>query len=246
MHTRHHYPQKFVVQMLGEPAIREDWSSTPCMITGHRSARLAIEEVLKRVANRRRDPRSLCNHIGCIYNQGDLLTRRRRHELSIEHIDRLLAISPPAADARWNDPRNYPPSPPHGVHVLTSFPQKQGSHTILDSGAGRHVHHTQSDFQSLSPCSPQSLQGFTGAPITVTSQGNVGNFANVLLVPGTNASVRSVGYALDRRGGSINFSATQATYICPRGTSTVIARRGENGLYNVIQGAIPAVPRSLS
>ena len=241
MHTRHHYPQRFVVQLLGEPAIREDWSSTPCMVTGHKSARLAIQEVLKRVANRRRDPRSLCNHVGCIYNQGDLLTRRRRHELSIEHINRLLAISPPANDARWDDPRNHPrPPASHGVHVLGLT--QGSSHTILDSGAGRHVHHTPQDFQSVTPCSPQSLQGFTGAPITVSSEGTVGNFTNVLLVPGTNASVRSVGYALDRRGGNINFSATQATYVCPRGTTTVIARRGENGLYNVISGAIPAAP----
>ena len=243
VHTRHHYPQRFVVQLLGEPAIREDWSSTPCMITGHESARLAIQEVLKRVADRKRDPRSLCNHIGCIYNQGDLLTRRRRHELSIEHIDRLLAISPPAADARWNEPRNHPRPPrPHGTHVLVSLPQGRTSHTILDSGAGRHVHHTQRDFHSVAPCSPQSLQGFTGSPITVNSQGTVGNFTNVLFVPGTNASVRSVGYALDRRGGNINFSATQATYVCPRGTSTVIAKRGENGLYNVVPGAMPAAP----
>ena len=109
MHTAHQYPQRFVVQLLGEPAIREDWSSTPCMITGHKSARLAIQEVLKRVANRKKDPRSLCNHIGCIYNQGDLLTRRRSHELSIEHINRLLGIRPPATDSRWNDPRNYRP-----------------------------------------------------------------------------------------------------------------------------------------
>ena len=83
------------------------------------------------------------------------------------------------------------------------------------------------------------MAGFTGQEVTINTCGQVGNFHNVLHVPVSQASVRSVGAALDLRSGSITFTTEHAQYVDPRGKVTTIARRTNYGLYAVIPGAMP-------
>ena len=116
---------------------------------------------------------------------------------------------------------------------------------IIDSGAGRHIHNNSSQFSSLQPCSPQTLTGFTGQRRTISTCGQVGNFTNVLHVPSSHASVRSVSAALDVRGGHIIFSATTVKYVSPSGKSTIIGRRTNYGVYALIPGRIPSPPANV-
>ena len=223
LHTILHYPQVFKVTLRGEPAVNNDWTVAPCMLAGQPPARKALKAVLHAVANRHVNPKSLCNHIGCIYNQGDLLTRRARHLAAVANIDRQLSKQPI----------------PRDVCVLSSTRCRD---VILDSGAGRHLHNVSSDFTCLRRCAPQKLMGFMGQGSTVSHSGTVRNFEDVLFMPCSQASVRSVGYALDKRGGTITFSTTSAVYHAPDGTPVTIASRSASGLYSVIQGAMPPVP----
>ena len=185
-----HYPQQFLVTLRGEPALRNDWSTSPCMLTGNASPKSALQAVLKSVSNPDIHPRSLCNHPGCVYSQGDLVTRRARHVAAIAAIDALLQDHPPT----------------NQVNLVT---HAVSTDVILDTGAARHLHNKRHDFLQLRQCSPQVLAGFTGKSITVNQCGSVNNFIDVLFLPTSTASVRSVGYALDRRGGSVTFTRTK-------------------------------------
>ena len=222
LHTVLHYPQQFLVTLRGEPAIRDDWSVAPCMILGNAQPARAVKAVLRTVTSPDINPKSMCNHIGCVYNLGDLLARRQRHWDAIKSINKQLGLTEVLLVTHGNP-----------------------TDVVLDSGAGRHLHNRQSDFSTLRPCPPQTLTGFAGSHARVCQSGTVGNFADVLLMPSAHASVRSVGYALDRRGGSIQFTTTNAVYIAPSGASTEIARRNNNGLYTMIPGAMPPpLPRA--
>ena len=221
LHTRLHYPQQFLVTLNGEPAVKNDWTVSPCMVSGHSSAASALKHVVHVVANRDVHPKSLCNHKGCIYNQGDLITRRARFLASIKKIDDILDKAPSSSSS---------------AYLVTHSACKD---VILDSGSGRHIHNTASHFSSVRPCSPQTLTGFTGKRLTISTCGTVGNFTNVLLVPSSHASVRPVSAALDARGGQIVFSTTTVSYVSPDGTSTVIRHRTNYGLYALKPGAIP-------
>ena len=75
LHTTLHYPQVFSVRLLGEPATLQDGTSAPHHTVGDSSAARAISDTLRVVTDLDTHPRSLCNHAGCIYNQGDAVTR---------------------------------------------------------------------------------------------------------------------------------------------------------------------------
>ena len=192
------------------------------MLTGNRTPKAAIEAVLKSVSDPDIHPRSLCNHPGCVYNQGDLLTRRARYVAATQAIDRQLQDQ----------------TDPIPVNLVT---HAASGDVILDSGAARHLQNKQRDFPRLRKCSPQVLAGFTGNSITVDKCGTVDNFLDVLFLPTSTASVRSVGYALDHRGGTIVFSRTNAVYISPSGAKVEIATRNNIGLYSVVPGTMPPV-----
>ena len=229
LHTVLHYPQKFVVTLRGEPAIRDDWSVAPCMISGNAQPARAIRAVLRTVTNPELNPKSMCNHIGCVYNLGDLLTRRQRHLDAIKSIDRQLAShNTSVSSAARTD-----------VYLIT---HGRPNDVILDSGAGRHLHNRRNDFSTLRTCPAQTLTGFTGSNVRISQSGRVRNFEDVLLMPSAHASVRSVGYALDARGGAITFTTTHASYISPSGSIVAIARRNNNGLYAVIPNTMPPPP----
>ena len=136
---------------------------------------------------------------------------------------------------------NHPDPPSNSFSLVVAATTTTDA--VLDSGAGRHVHGRRSDFTNLSACPPQHLVGFTGAPVTVTHQGTVGNYTtDVLYLPTSNASVRSVGSILDSRGGRIIFEKDGATYETANASPVRIARRAESGLYLVIPGALPPTP----
>ena len=220
LHTVLHYPQQFLVTLRGEPAIRNDWSVSPCMLSGHASSKDALHAVLKSVSNPEIHPRSLCNHPACIYNQGDLITRKARHAAAIEAIDKQLHDRPTNTN----------------INLVT---HAASSDVILDTGAARHLHNKRHDFIRLHQCHPQVLAGFMGKTVTVNQSGFVDGFSDVLFMPKSTASVRSVGFALDRRGGSVTFTRTKAIYNSNSGAQIVIARRNNIGLYSVIPGSMP-------
>ena len=147
-------------------------------------------------------------------------------------IKEILSLAEPG----FSHPSKKSPSSSSSAYLVTHSACKD---VILDSGAGRHIHNTASHFSSVRPCSPQTLTGFTGKRLTISTCGTVGNFTNVLLVPSSHASVRSVGAALDARGGQIVFSATSVSYVSPDGNSTVIGHRTNYCLYALKPGAIP-------
>ena len=167
-------------------------------------------------------PRSLCNHPGCVYNQGDLLTRKARHIAAIRAIDKLLQ----------DQPEQQP---------LNPVTHAKSNNVILDTGAARHLHNKRQDFVSLQRCAPQILAGFMGKSITIDQCGTVDNFRDVLFMPTSTASVRSVGYALDRRGGSITFTRSKATYTSTSGLTVDIAIRNTIGLYSVLPRSMPPI-----
>ena len=148
-------------------------------------------------------------------------TLKARFLASIKEIDDILDKAPSSSSS---------------AYLVTHSACKD---VILDTGAGRHIHNTASHFSSVRPCSPQTLTGFTGKRLTISTCGTVGNFTNVLLVPSSHASVRSVSAALNARGGHIVFSTTTVSYVSPDGTSTVIRQRTNYGLYALKPGVIP-------
>ena len=223
LHTVLHYPRQFLVTLRGESALRNDSTVSPAIVFGPKDPQDAIRATLSGVSDPQVHPRSLCNHRGCIYSQGDLLIRRARHVAAIAAIDAMLKERKPQTQAN--------------VNLVT---HSNPSEVILDTGAARHLHNIQQHFSSLRPCRPQQLAGFMGKSITISTCGTVGNFSDVLLLPSSKASVRSVGYALDRRGGSVTFTRTGASYTSPSGETTIIAVRNKIGLYSVIPGRMPA------
>ena len=121
------------------------------------------------------------------------------------------------------------------VHLVTS---SKCHDVILDSGAVRHVHNVAADFKAIQQCAPQTLTGFMGKHVTVSSSGSVGDFDDVLFMPTSQAGVRSVGYMLNKKGGSVAFTTVGATYTSPSGSTRPLARRNSSGLYSVIPDAV--------
>ena len=222
LHTVLHYPRQFLVTLRGEPAIRNDSSVSPAIIFGPQDPQDAIRATLSGVSDPEIHPRSLCNHRGCVYSQGDLITRRARHVAAIAAIDKMLQ------DQHRDTAKD--------VNLVTHSNPKD---IILDTGAARHLHNNSQHFTNVRACYPQKLAGFMGKTITIAQCGKVGNFDDVLLLPTSAACVRSVGYALDRRGGSITFTRVNAFYTSPSGHKTVIARRNKIGLYSLLPNTMP-------
>lgn len=73
LNTTLHYRREFHVSLHGEPAITR--TGTP-FISGDSRPATAISAVIDRMTNLDQHPKSFCDHPGCIYNMGDLITRR--------------------------------------------------------------------------------------------------------------------------------------------------------------------------
>ena len=120
LHTVMNYPQHYLVSLRGDPAIRNDFTTAPCMITGHTQPAKAVRSTLRHVMNPHTNARSECNHPGCIYNCGDLITRRDRFRRAVAELDAHLQFQ----------------QSEHDVYVLT---KTKSSDVILDTGAGRNL-----------------------------------------------------------------------------------------------------------
>ena len=244
LHTTLHYPQVFSVRLLGEPATLSDGSSAPHHTVGNPAAARAISETLRTVTDLDAHPRSLCNHPGCIYNQGDAVTRRQRHQLSIGYLNQSLERNEHSLPF---DGTNTP-SRDHGSALVTA--SVSAHRTVLDSGASRHLETDRSGMTNIRPCSPVNLlQGISGLPISVAVQGSVDNCHNVLLAPDVSASVRSVSALIDSHSCSVLFTPSQAyivTGIDVPPSAVAIATRGEDGLFHIRRGTIPRAPSSAS
>ena len=150
LHTTHHYPQQFHVRLTGEPAVLQNGSRVPCIVAGHSGARAAISAVFDTISDINAHPRSLCNHPACIYNMGDLITRRKRHELAIAHINQQLSgrASPPSSSGSTTEDE-----------TVLIFSTASTHRTVLDSGASRHIESRRALFDNLYSCSPVHIQG---------------------------------------------------------------------------------------
>ena len=231
LHTVLHYHQQFLVTLSGEPALRDDWSVAPCMLTGNVNSAHAIRATLRHVTNPAVNPATICSHPGCVYGRGDLPTRRARHVAAIAIIDDIIRKQ---SETMSN------------INLVAS---SQCRDVILDSGAGRHLHNVRQDFTSICSCAPQTLTGFMGKHATVSSCGTVRGFDNVLFMPSSQASVRSVGCLLDTKGGAVTFTSAGAQYITPSGSARqIIAVRNASGLYSVLPNAmsVSSVPVLIS
>ena len=199
-------------------------------VSGNPCASDAIKSTIRVVSDRDISPKSQCNHIGCIYNQGDMLARRARHEVAIKHINSIL--HPASSSAARHGP---------SATVFTLSP-RYSHRTILDSGASRHLEAVKSRLTHLHPCYPITLQGISGAPVRIAIEGSAGNCHNVLFSPEATASVRSVSSLLDSHPTDILFDRTSA-YLVPTASlpdaAIRIASRKEDGLFHIIEGAVP-------
>ena len=139
VHTVLHYPQVLSVRLYGEPAVMSDGSSSPHRTVGDQHAGHAISETIRAISDFDVNPKSLCNHKGCIYNQGDAVARRRRHQLAIANLNALLERNsrvPTAAPS----PTPSPQSSARNSSADALITSRSASHrTVLDSGASRHL-----------------------------------------------------------------------------------------------------------
>ena len=247
LHTTLHYPQVFSVRLLGEPSTVQDGTRAPVHTVGDESASRAIAETLRVVTDLDSHPRSLCNHASCIYNQGDAVTRRHRHQLSIGYLNQLLQRNEHSIPATATKPSPDPPSGDGTGSALVTAP-RSGVRTVLDSGASRHLETNATKLSGMRSCAPVTLQGISGKPVTVAVEGAVDNCTNVLHAPGASASVRSVSALLDSHGLPVLFSA-RAAHLLPADfvippAAPVVADRREDGLFHVRPGTIPPPPSS--
>ena len=169
---------------------------------------------------------------------GDPVTRRRRHELSIRHLDthigRQHATSPPI---NYDQP---PPDKPQGKSTSTCLltSSSKSSKTILDSGASRHIEVRRSSLTNVTPCPRVILQGINGDVISISTSGPVGHCHNVLLAPQASASVRSVSAIIDSHLLYVVFTSCGA-FLVKAFDTVQIAKRKSDGLFHVIRGSIP-------
>ena len=213
------FPQQFLVRLTGEPPLPQR-SRQP---DNDPAAASAISSVISAVRHLEANPRSLCNHPGCIYNQG---TYHERRELLLRSL-RLLE-------------REHRASLDEFHAFVTSYTSPTGD--ILDSGAARHVEPNARRLQGLSPCPPVSLIGINGSPCKITQHGTVGGFHNVLHAPSAVASVRSVGALLDSRDHNLLFRRADALLVpraAPSAAAVKVAIRKEDGLYHIVRNAVP-------
>ena len=116
--------------------------------------------------------------------------------------------------------------------------------TVLDSGASRHI--TATSPARVSACPPVNVNGIAGAPVRVAAATTLDNCHDILVVPGANASVRSVGCLLDARAGTIIFDERAAYFsrMPPPSVRTQIALRAPTGLYVVLPDTIAPPDRA--
>ena len=265
LHTTLHYPQEFHVSLHGRPFVDSSgWYSRPELF-GHVGAATAISAVVDHAAAQ---PNSLCNHPSCIYNVGDAFVRRQRHLLSIRQLDSQLGrpADRPSSPGTFSYSRPTPSqgtssarpaaapadsAPTSGDSSQSCFvTASQGAKTVLDSGASRHIESDASRVHGVRPCRPPvTLQGINGATIRVSRQGHSDNCRNVLLAPSASASVRSVSALIDSHDADIVFTSDGAFLVSPSSplpSWRKIASRGEDGLFHIIMGTIPATPATSS
>ena len=172
---------------------------------------------------------------------GDPVTRRRRHEISIRHLDTHIG-----RQHATSTPINYdqpPPDKPQGNPTSTCLLTSscQVPKTILDSDASRHIEARRSSLTNLTSCPRVILQGINGDTISISTSGSSDNCHNVLLAPQASASVRSVSAIIDSHLLYIVFTSQGAFLVKSFDTSSAvqIARRKSDGLFHIIPGSIP-------
>jgi transposase InsO family protein len=168
-------------------------------------------------------------------------------QLDLIYDDVVHCVLDPDGDVQATPAHASNPTEGPGTHPLVlTLSTKATTRTILDSGASRHVEPRADAFNTRKPCQPVTLRGISGdTNITLDHSDTVGNFQHVLHAPQATASVRSVGALLDNRGSAITFTKTGA-YIVPEvdtDTTSLVAVRGEDGLYHLIKGAMPPAIR---
>ena len=242
LHTTLHYPHEFHVSLKGTPHIDASGRQHIPSLRGDLGPSAAISAVLNDIDNITRNPKSFCDNALCIYNKGDLITRRNRHLLSIRHIDSQLGR--PASTQSRVSYQNTPDPKPQGDSkskclVLSS---DRAPKTVVDSGASRHIESHISRLTNIRPCRPVVLQGINGDTFRIDRHGSAGNCHNVLLAPQASASVRSVSSLIDSHNSHVVFTPlgtflTDPTPVPPG--SIRIASRKEDGLFHLIHGSIP-------
>ena len=214
------FPQKFLVSLSGEAPVPITPGSQNDPV-----AASAIGAVISAVRGLRTDPRSMCNHPGCIYNQGSLAQRRARFVESIRRID-AMHLQPASASA--------------SATFVSSSRIMSGD--ILDSGAARHVEPDKSRFSEIKSCPPVTLMGIHGPSCRICRHGSVGGFRHVLFAPTATASIRSVSTLVDSQRRNVLFSSAGA-FLCPAvppsNDAIKIASRQEDGLFHILPGTVP-------
>ena len=166
LHTTLHYPQEFHVALHGRPEVDSSgWYSRP-YVFGDVGPGTAISAVVDHVTT---DPKSLCNHPGCVYGFGDAFVRRQRHLLSIRQLDSQLGRpfasnntisydpSQPSAPyerrprLRPRTAANPAPAPSASSEQCLVTASSQSSKTVVDSGASRHIEPDPSRLSDVAP-----------------------------------------------------------------------------------------------
>ena len=248
LNTTLHYPHEFHVSLKGTPVVDPAGQHHIPALSADLGPSAAISAVLDSISDISKNPKSFCGHSNCIYNKGDLITRRNRHLLSIRYIDSQLGR--PATTQSTVSYERKPDSKPQG-RTSTCLVLSSGSSrkTVLDSGASRHIEADPSQLTNLRRCRAVVLQGINGDSIRIDTHGNSGHCNGVLLAPSASASVRSVSALIDSHECHIVFTPNGAfltsSFDIPPG-STFIAKRKEDGLFHLVPGAIPPPPPSAS
>ena len=137
------------------------------------------------------------------------------------------------------------PSSSNPVLVTTRAITTNKVRTVLDSGASRHLEVLKSLLRHIHPCTPVTLQGISGKPVTIAQEGSVGNCHHVLFAPSASASVRSVSGLIDSHNVHVLFASDTAfmvpALVIPPG-SIPIADRREDGLFHMRSDAVPPPP----
>ena len=238
LHTTLHYPHEFHVSLRGEPVITRSGNVAPPVLSGDPGPATAISAVFNRITNLDQHPKSFCNHPDCIYNMGDLITRRKRHAQSIRHLNTLIG-----RPHQHPAPVQSSASKPQGTTskcLLTS--SSRNPKTVPDSGASRHIEVLRQNLRNLRSCPPVLLQGINGDSFHISTLGSVGHCHGVLLAPQASASIRSVSALIDSHHCFIIFSSSGAFLVSPLPipkAAIKIAQRKVDGLFHVIPGSVP-------
>ena len=203
------------------------------------------------------NPKSLCNHVGCIYNQGELIARLKRHQLSISHLTTLMTdnsrVVPASSSSTSPSPKTSntssvtAPQPKSAILVTSGNSQSASPRTVLDSGASRHLEVPRSLLRHIHACKPVTLQGISDQLVTISQEGSVGNCHNVLFAPSASASVRSLSGLMDSHDMFVLFAGNTAFMLPPftvPDTAIPVADRREDGLFHMRPDSVPPPPAS--